>query len=305
MTAPLEDLKRISSAFGISLKVKRDDLYPFTGGGNKARKIKYILQDAEQQGANALVTAGAANSNHARVVAIAGARAGWPVHIIIHDKEDYSKGNLQLMKLAGAKLIFVEQSDVSKAMDTAMDELTKKGHTPYYIFGGGHTVHGMTAYYEAVKEFMSQSEGWVPDYVIHASGTGGTQAGLHVGFSEYFPKTEVLGISVARDKKRGREIVRESVSELCSYLDVPEINNKIFFFDNWTGGGYENVYPVLIDSIKKAAELDGLITDPTYTGKALTALFEMCKNGRIQKGSRVLFWHTGGTINLLKYNHLL
>lgn len=305
MRTPLEDYKRLSSALHIDLKVKRDDLYPFTGGGNKARKIDIILKDAKDKGADALVTAGAANSNHARVVAIAGAQTGWPVHIVIHDVEDYSNGNLQLMKLAGASFSFVEKNEVSNAMDKAMDDFKKNGYKPYYIMGGGHTLQGMLAYYEAVNEFMTQSDGWLPDYVILASGMGGTQAGLHVGFAKHSPKTNVLGISVARNKKRGQEIMMESVSELSNYLEISEVKNEICFMDNWTGGGYEEVFPKLIKSIEKAAKLEGLMTDPTYTGKALTALFDMCEKGDIEKGSRVLFWHTGGIINLFKYNHLL
>ena len=274
----------------------------WAGGGNKARKMKSVLYDAKEKGADALVSAGAPNSNHARVVAIAGAEVGWPVHLIIHGTEDYSNGNLKLMRLAGARLSFVEKHDVSEAMDNAMNNLTKEGHTPYYIMGGGHTIHGMLAYYEAVNEFLNQSAGWVPDYVIHASGTGGTQAGLHVGFAVHFPKTQVIGISVARDKARGKKIIEESVLELCNHLDISnrDSSKKINFFDNWTGGGYEKIFPRLTDSIKKAARLGGLITDPTYTGKAITAFFDMCENGKINKESRVLFWHTGGMINLLK-----
>lgn len=299
MITPLEHFKKISEAYNVSFKVKRDDLYPFTGGGNKGRKIRFILKDAKQNGANALVSAGAANSNHARVVALAGAQMGWPVRLIIHDREDYSNGNLQLMKLTGAKLEFVEMQQVSEAMDQAMEDLTEEGYQPYYIRGGGHSVHGMLAYYEAVDEFRKQSKSWYPDYVILASGTGGTQTGLHVGFSTLLPETKVIGISVARGEKRGKKIIKQSISELCRHLKISQVPNEVIFHDNWTGGGYEETYPDLTDSIKKAAKMDGLITDPTYTGKAITAFFRMCESGTIEKGARVLFWHTGGLINLI------
>ena len=305
MVTPLEDLKFLSTEYEIDLKVKRDDLYAFTGGGNKARKMKFILNDAEKKEADAFVTAGAINSNHARVVAITGAQKKWPVHIIIHDKQNAVSGNLQLMKLTGARITFVEKHEVADAMDAAMDELKDEGYHPYYIMGGGHSVEGMRAYYEAVKEFFHQANGWKPDYVIHASGTGGTQAGLHVGFKEYFPETKVFGISVAREKERGHRKIKEGISKLCSYLEKEDRPGEIYFFDDWIGDGYESIYPALEHSIGKAARKDGLITDPTYSGKAMTALFEMFESGSIIKGSRVLFWHTGGLINLFQYSEIV
>lgn len=298
MITPVEDYKKLSEEYQISLKVKRDDMYLFAGGGNKARKIKPILDDAENKNANALVTAGSAGSNHARVTAIAGAGKGWPVRLIIHDTEDESNSNLMLMTLTGAELIFVEKKDVANSMHQSMEELARNGYHPYAIRGGGHTIAGMMSYYEAAKEFSEQSNGWQPEYVILASGTGGTQAGLHTGFAEHMPATRVIGISVAREKARGKKMVQESVAKLQQHLNV-QITNEVCFFDNWTGGGYGMVYPDLQHTIKKAAAMEGLITDPVYTGKALTGLFDMCKNGFIKKGSRVLFWHTGGLINLL------
>ncbi|PKD44654.1 1-aminocyclopropane-1-carboxylate deaminase/D-cysteine desulfhydrase [Rhodohalobacter barkolensis] len=299
MKTILKKYNSVSDWLDVDLKVKHDDLYPFIGGGSKARKIQFILKDAENKGSNALVSAGAANSNHARVVALAGAQKGWPVKLIIHDSEDYSNGNLLLMKMAGADLNFVNHADVSDAMDEAMNDFKENGFLPYYIWGGGHNVYGMQAYYEAVLEVKKQLSYWVPDYVIHASGTGGTQSGLHVGFEECFPNTKVIGISVAREKGRGTKVVEEGVHDLRKLLGIESQKKDVIFLDNWIKDGYSSVYPKLVEVIKEAAKF-GFITDPVYTGKALLALYEMRNEEQIESGAKVLFWHTGGLINLLK-----
>lgn len=299
---PLKYYPRLSSELGINLSVKHDDYFPFTGGGNKARKIDYILKMASTRGTNALVTAGAANSNHARVVALAAAQLGWKCKLIIHDQEDYSNGNLLMMRLAGAELIFVEQINVASAMDEAMQSFTKAGLKPFYIFGGGHSVEGSLAYYDAFKEFVSQS-GVLPDYIVHASGTGTTQAGLHVGAElTKACKTKIIGISVARDKLRGAKIIKESADELHSFLfpHKPHKNlNEVSFYDDWNAGGYGHSNQHLIETIKWAARTEGLILDPVYTGKAFTGLIDLVSSNKIEKETNVVFWHTGGLINLM------
>lgn len=301
MSTPLINYPKISSHLGIDLRVKHDDLYPFTGGGSKARKIKSIFTDAMKMKANAVVTAGAANSNHARVTAVAAANIGWKCIVIVHDLEDYSKGNLLLMKLAGAELRFVTKPEVARAMDAAMEDLNKAGYNPYYIWGGGHSIHGMMAYRASVSEFIKQANGWKPDFVLHASGTGGTQAGLHFGFKEFFPSTQVIGISVARSKGRGEAAVKSAVNELCIHIknvDYSSVLDSVIFKDDWLCGGYGKVCDELMETIAFASRTEGLITDPTYTGKALMVLFDMRKRNKIKDGQKVLFWHTGGLINL-------
>jgi 1-aminocyclopropane-1-carboxylate deaminase/D-cysteine desulfhydrase-like pyridoxal-dependent ACC family enzyme len=201
------------------------------------------------------------------------------------------------MKMAGADLIFVDHADVSDAMDQAMEDLRNDGFEPYYIWGGGHNIHGMLAYYEAVKEVERQLKDWNPDYVIHASGTGGTQTGLHVGFEELYSETKVIGISVAREKGRGERIVEDGVKDLRKYLGLNNKRNEVIFLDDWTNDGYGSIYPDLVEGIKKASKY-GFITDPVYTGKALLALSEMCSEKTIEPNSKVLFWHTGGLANL-------
>jgi 1-aminocyclopropane-1-carboxylate deaminase/D-cysteine desulfhydrase-like pyridoxal-dependent ACC family enzyme len=299
----LSPIKKYNIFNSTDLFVKHDDYLEGTGSGNKVRKNRYIIADAIKQNCNAIVSAGAANSNHARVIAMMGAQLGWPVKLAIHDEEDYSNGNLLLMKLAGADLTFLKLSEVSEAMDVMMAEFIQDGRKPYYVWGGGHSVHGSHSYFEAVKELQTQLNSWVPDYIFVASGTGGTQAGIHVGCEYYFPETKVIGVSVARNKNRGQEIVEKSSAELRSFLKISAHNNPVIFKDEWTCGGYGSISQAQLNSINRAAKC-GLTTDPTYTGKALHGLISMVENGEIRQESNILFWHTGGLINLLNNYHL-
>lgn len=303
--SPVKKYPRLSAHLGVDLRVKHDDLFPFTGGGAKARKILPILSQAETEGANALVTVGAANSNHARVTAISAAEKGWKCIIVVQGLEDYSQGNLMLMRLAGAELRFVGNHEVAAAMDGAMHDLRGEGYRPYYIWGGGHGIQGMMAFNLAVDEFVEQAAGWQPDYVFHASGTGGTQAGLHVGFHRLLPEASVVGISVSRKRDRGKRVVEESVTELCRHIGIAEgsaIAKTVQFEDRWVGEGYAMASPELIDVIGLAARIEGLVTDPTYTGKAFKAIVDLRREGRIRAGQKVLFWHTGGLINLFSHH---
>jgi len=300
---PLIFYKRISKLMKIQLYVKRDDLYPLTGGGNKARKMQYIFNNARFKGSNAIVTAGGIQSNHVRVAALMAAANGWPSIMIIHaekPKQDTLRGNLKLTALTGAELRFVEMKDVAAAMDDAMDDLFQKGRTPFYIWGGGHCVEGSYAYYQAVKELKEQFGENKPDYILVASGTGTTQAGIEIGTRHFFPECQVIGVSIARKNERGGEVILTSMRELDDYLNNPvSLPDNIHFDDSYIGNGYETTYPELIETIRWAARTEGLILDPTYTGKAFHALRQYVQNGIIPQGAKVLFWHTGGLLNLM------
>lgn len=302
--SPLQKLPLIGQHLEIDLRVMRDDLFPMTGGGNKARKIIKILQSAESQDCNAIVTTGGIQSNHARVTALAAAQRNWRCKLILHgDRQevDNPKGNLLLMLLAGAEIEIVQPTDIAPAMQSAMDAFQTEGLTPYEIPGGGHSVSGSMAFVEAAEEVKQQcqADGWQADWVILASGTGTTQAGLIVGFEQLGWRTKVIGISVARRNPRGRDVVEQSCRELRSHLGLPDLTKQIDFRDDWVGEGYEKAGNTVISSIYKASEMEGLILDPTYTGKAFTALLDMIHKGEIQKKSKVLFWHTGGLMNLM------
>jgi 1-aminocyclopropane-1-carboxylate deaminase/D-cysteine desulfhydrase-like pyridoxal-dependent ACC family enzyme len=295
---------RLGQMLGIDLYVKRDDLFPTPGGGNKGRKIGYIAEHARSSGADALVTTGGAQSNHAREVALAAAARGWRCRLILHgDPADLQRpqGNLMLMLLAGAEVEIVSPEQISGRMAVAMARFAEEGHSPYEIPGGGHTIEGAQAYVDACAEVVAQCEAqsWLPDVVIHASGTGTTQAGLVVGFRSLGLTTQVIGVSVARRNPRGATIVRNMVEALAHHGRLSCSTELVEFRHDWVGAGYGQADSRVLSAIGFAAETEGLILDPTYTGKAFLALMDLVRLGEIAKGTRVLFWHTGGLLNLM------
>jgi 1-aminocyclopropane-1-carboxylate deaminase/D-cysteine desulfhydrase-like pyridoxal-dependent ACC family enzyme len=304
---PLEELKRTSKELNAEIWVKRDDLFPLFYGGNKARKILYILSDADKDGYNAIVTAGSPSSNHARVCALAAAKKGWRCSIIVHPEDPSTplqmEGNLMLVKLAGADVKIFKLSDVGKAMDAEMERLRSDGYKPLYIWGGGHCVEGTFAYYEAVEELKKQMEDMrlhEPDFIVVPSGTGSTHAGIHLGADYFLHNCKVIGVSVARKRERGQEIVENSITELISHHNLANVKkNEVVFKDNFIGSGYGETLPEVKPVIKRMIKSEALVLDPIYSAKAFYGLISMIEKGEIPKSSRIIFWHTGGIINLL------
>jgi D-cysteine desulfhydrase len=186
---PLQRLPRLSDRFGVDLYVKRDDLFPFVGSGNKARKIIGFVKQADAAGCDALVTTGGVQSNHARVTALHAAARGWRCRLVLHGEPGVlqnPRGNLLLMLLAGADVTVVSPKGVPQALETVQQELVAGGHRPLVIPGGGHSLTGALAYVEAASELREQCDEleWHPDWMILPSGTGTTQAGLVVGFEQ-------------------------------------------------------------------------------------------------------------------------
>lgn len=286
----------------VELKCFRDDYFPMVGGGNKARKFDYIVKYAVENGYNCLVTNGGMQSNHARAAALLSARVGIHCSLVLHTDDPKSlhsvKGNLMMMMMGGAEVRFCHLSELASTMDDEMQRMKDLGYKPLYVWGGGHCVQGSLAYYDAALEAQEQCGEWIPDYIVHASGTGTTQAGLVAGYANL--PTKVVGVSVAREKKRGGQVVKDSLNELGNFLNKDFSKEEVLFRDDWTFGGYEEYSQPLLDVIDETAK-KGLILDPTYTGKAWYGLLEMIKSGEIPKGSKVLFWHTGGLLNLLSH----
>ncbi|MCG6223063.1 1-aminocyclopropane-1-carboxylate deaminase/D-cysteine desulfhydrase [Vibrio diabolicus] len=286
--------------YGMDIYIKRDDLYPISGGGNKGRKVEYILSKCINDGCNAVVTCGGIQSNHVRATAIRCKELGIACTIVIHaPKTNNIQGNLKLLYMLGVKVVYCDMDEVAKVMDDEMAEHNKQGLKPFYIWGGGHCLEGTKAFYDAAFEVNKQSNVHF-DYVFHASGTGATQAGLHLGFKIIDSTTQVVGVSIAREKSRGLEAIKHSV------LDFVEINgldsqllDGIIFDDDFTAGGYEQTNVQQLNVIKKVASKTGIILDPTYSGKAWFGMSEYIKSGKVKPGSNVLFWHTGGLLNLM------
>ncbi|MGF1853515.1 pyridoxal-phosphate dependent enzyme [Vibrio satsumensis] len=297
---PIECNLNFYKNLGVDLYIKRDDLYPISGGGNKGRKAKYILDKCILDGCNAVVTCGGIQSNHTRATAIRCKELGLECTIIIHAKpKEKSSGNLKLLELLGVRIVYCDIGDVSTVMDAEMLRWSSLGYSPFYIWGGGHCNEGTLAYFDAVKELKEQTD-ITFDAVFVASGTGATQAGLHCGFRRYFPDCQVYGISVARDQQRGYDAVEKSVAEFIEYKGLNNnYLNEIKFDDSFVCGGYEKTTSELTDLIKSVAEATGIILDPTYTGKAWLGMEDHVKHKGLGPSKTVLFWHTGGLLNLM------
>lgn len=304
ITTAIESLPYLSASLGIEVLVKRDDLFGDSGGGNKARKMRYIVHAARRAGASTLVTTGGLQSNHARATALAAAREGWRCHLVLHGDpatNEVAAGNYLLTSLLGARIDIVPSSEIAAVMADSIRQLKSNGEVPYEIQGGGHCTEGAMAYVDAVNELKQQAEAldWHPDVVVCASGTGTTQAGILAGFESSAAPPRVIGVSVARTSPRGTAVVTAAYRDIRRALGYTANELPVEFRDDWIDGGYEVASDRVLAAIRLAARCDGLLLDPTYTGKAFCGLVDMVNRGEIPQGSRVLFWHTGGLVNLL------
>lgn len=288
------------------LKVVRDDLYPGVGGGNKSRKAIEYEKEVLRVGANALVTTGGIQSNHCRAIALLAARRGWRCHIVYHgtrERYEREKGNALLVQMTGATVEFVETDRIGEAMDAAMERFRENGFVPYYVTGGGHDLPGGIAYVKAMQELKEACEGknWIPEYIFLASGTGSTQSGILVGCElNGWKDTRVIGISVARKAERGREIIKEFTGKLSRYYNIfKDYTDSIFFDDSYLYGGYECFTPEMKRILDSSASQVGLILDTTYSGKAYSGMLDIIRKHGLEK-SKLLFWHTGGLMNIQK-----
>lgn len=295
LPSPLHRLNILSNHWNLDLWAKRDDLIPEFLGGNKVRKVCHILSTiiAKDRVPDLIITNGGAASNHARVVALAGARLGCQVHLVLHGSPvlgNTTSGNAYFFLASGAEVTYVSPEAISATINLIASDARTRGKHVLIIPGGGHSPEAVEAYADAVTELP-----FVPDIVLHASGTGGTQAGLVTGFARENASTRVLGISVARSARRGIEEI--------SRLLPPDVSQEaILFDDRFRFGGYEQFAPELFDFMREVVRLEGLPLDPTYTGKALFGLERLVKEGDIPRGARVIFWHTGGLLNLQTYH---
>ncbi|WP_430813440.1 1-aminocyclopropane-1-carboxylate deaminase/D-cysteine desulfhydrase [Carboxylicivirga sp. RSCT41] len=285
-----------------SIRVFRDDIFPFLGGGNKGRKILSIGSDVKDKGCNAIVTTGGIQSNHCRAAAILAAQNKWKCTLVLHGSRDrfYNEGgNALLMRSAGVETKFVEPAEISDAMDAAMNRYTLQGHKPYYIWGGGHTPEGGLAYIEAAKELKlyCDSHNWYPDHIFLASGTGSTQSGLMAGLSLVGLKSNVIGISVARKSDAATKIVYDFYKELCARYNIKDNVERAFVSDDYLCGGYEKYGSEIKELCSNSIKDYGFALDSTYSGKAFWGMKDIIQKEKLT--GNILFWHTGGFLNYL------
>ncbi|WP_164219903.1 pyridoxal-phosphate dependent enzyme [Virgibacillus sp. YIM 98842] len=281
-----------------NIYIKRDDLTDFSLGGNKARKLEYFMADALNNNHDCIVTYGGHQSNHNRITAAAASKYRLKIVLILSKAEDINKnGNYFLYSLYDAEIVWTDIDKVPHTIDSTLSDLEQRGYNPYFIQGGGHGNLGTHAYRVAYEEIIKQeiNKNIKYDYIFLASGTGTTQAGLEVGVMENSSHTNIMGISVARNKIRGTDVIYESLKEYCEFQNIEmKISKKdIWFDDSYVGQGYADIYSEITDTIKYVAKKSAIILDPVYTGKAFHGMLTTINKENI-RNKNILFIHTGG-----------
>ncbi|MFH1289009.1 MAG: D-cysteine desulfhydrase family protein, partial [bacterium] len=300
LPTPLERLDNLNKEFKETvLFMKRDDLTGHCFGGNKERKLEFIMADAKKKKASVIVTVGAFQSNHCRMTAVCAARLGMKTELIlIKTSRDMpeKEGNYFLYELMNAKIHIVDINRVGEKIDEVMERLRNAGENPYFIEGGGHNVLGMLGYVFAMEEIKKQSEkiGIRPDYLIMPVGTGTTQAGMVLGSRIFDYNVKIIGISISRDKERCVKEIAEIIEKTIEYLGLSQKNGveAIEVIEDYIGEGYGAFTMTGKNTLRLLAEKEGIVVDPVYNAKALSGVFDLITKGRIN--GNIFYINTGG-----------
>lgn len=309
LPTPLHPLPRLTATLGgPEIWVKRDDQTGLATGGNKARKLEFVVADALASGADTLITAAAVQSNHCRQTAAAAAKAGLHCILMLAGSPPVGapQGNLLLDQLLGAQVIFVDPASFAGSlalqMESIADRIRQSGGKPYVVAVGASTPLGCLGYVNAAHELQAQIEQLnLPpfDRIVVATGSTGTQAGLLVGMKAMGIKTRVEGIAVVPKERcapRLKALVLELVDFLGLSVDIPD--DDIVLHGEYGDPGYAVITPLEREAIRIAARSEGLLLDPVYTGRALGGLIRGIRSGMYAANERILFWHTGGIAGL-------
>lgn len=280
-------------------------------GGNKARKLEFLMGEALAKGVDVVLTTGAVQSNHARMTVAAANKLGIKTILVLRGDEPAEKeGNLLLDRIFGAEVRVVkgDYDRTQQEMESLAAELRRKGHNPLVIPVGGATGVGSIGYANMMLELVTQlnAMGLKANHLIHASGSGGTQAGLVLGTKALNTGIRILGISVSRkrDPLKGRVAGIANEASRLVHADCKIAANDVEVYDEYIGEGYGIPTKECVDAIKLLAETEGILLDPVYTGKAMAGLIDLVKRGEITKKDTVIFLHTGGTPALFAYKYL-
>jgi len=297
LPTPIETLPRLSAVLqGPQLLVKRDDQTGLAFGGNKTRKLEYLLAEARESGAQTLITAGAVQSNHCRQTVAAANRFGFACILVLKgDRPANLSGNVWLDHFLGAKIIWSGSSDRDRILEQTFDFAHDDGKKPYLIPYGGSNVIGAAAYAFAMEEMLAQ--GVDADWIVFASSSGGTQAGLVVGARKFGYRGQVLGISIDNKALDLQERVAMLAGETARALDVGASfsADDILVNDSYLGGGYGVMGQPEAEALKLFAQYEGLLLDPVYTGRSAAGMIDLIRSGFFSADQKILFWHTGGT----------
>ncbi len=313
LPTPLEHLPRLTAALGgPDIWLKRDDCTGLSTGGNKTRKLEYLMAEALAEGADVVLTQGATQSNHARQTAAAAARLGLACHLLLEDRTGSKdanyrhNGNVFLDHLHGAT---TEERpgglDMNAELLAAAERMRAEGRKPYAIPGGGSNPTGALGYVNAAIELVTQANdlGLDVDHLIHATGSAGTQAGLVVGLKGIHASMKLLGFGVRAPKAKQEENVFKLAVATADKLGLSGLVEPadVVADTDYVGEGYGIPRPDTIAAIELFARTEGILLDPVYSGKAAAGLIAYCRQGRLKKGETVVFLHTGGGVALFGY----
>ena len=313
LPTPLEPMDRLSEILGgPRLWVKRDDCTGLSSGGNKTRKLEFLMADAQSKGADTIITQGATQSNHARQTTAAAAKLGMECHILLEDRTGSNdnnyilNGNVLLDRLHGASVSKRSGgTDMNLEMQDFADTLTEKGKKPYIIPGGGSNPIGALGYVNCARELTEQASeiGLKIDALVHATGSAGTQAGLVAGLAAIQSDIHLLGIGVRAPKDKQEQMVFDLAQKTADYLDtgIKIERDKVRAICDYVGAGYGLPTDGMIKAVKLLAQSEGLLFDPVYSGKGLDGLIDQIKKGYFAGMDNVVFLHTGGSAALFGY----
>lgn len=307
---PLHKLQNLSRKFpDYEIFIKRDDQTGLASGGNKTRKLEYLLWEALQGGCDTILTSGAQQSNHCRQTAAACAMYDMECHLLLGGFEpDRFNGNLLLSELCGANIHFTKEERKGESLGKLDKKLTAAGKKCFVVPYGGSNITGVLGFVNAMKELKNQliTSGDKFDYIFFASSSGGTQAGLHLGKELFDIESKLMPINIDKDDG-GVEGLRDKVFNLLQMgKTLFELDKEFELDDINVVGGYDNAgYGTLTDAeksaIQKLAALEGILVDPVYTGRAFYGMLDILYQKTIPKGAKILFWHTGGFPAVFKY----
>ena len=313
LPTPLEPMDRLSEILGgPRLWVKRDDCTGLSSGGNKTRKLEFLMADAQSKGADTIITQGATQSNHARQTTAAAAKLGMECHILLEDRTGSNdnnyilNGNVLLDRLHGASVSKRSGgTDMNLEMQDFADALIEKGKKPYIIPGGGSNPIGALGYVNCARELTEQASeiGLKIDALVHATGSAGTQAGLVTGLAAIQSSIHLLGIGVRAPKDKQEQMVFDLAQKTADYLDkgIEIERDKVRAICDYVGAGYGLPTDGMIKAVKLLAQSEGLLFDPVYSGKGLDGLIDQIKKGYFAGMDNVVFLHTGGSAALFGY----
>ena len=311
---PIEPMVRLSEHLGgPSLYIKRDDCTGLAGGGNKTRKLEFLVGEAVKANADMLVTQGAVQSNHVRQTAAAACRMGLKCHVVLERRvpdraESYEKtGNVLLDALFGATSEFRPAGlDMNAEAEAVTAALRAEGHNPYFIPGGGSNTVGALGYAACAQEIARQSqESGLPfQWIVMGTGSTGTQAGLVAGLHALDVDLPVMGVSVRQPRERQIAAVHKLAAASAESLNAPTLPvSKILVDDGYVGEGYGIPADSTLEAIRLTARQEGVLLDPVYSGKGMAGLIGMARAGFFKPTDNVLFLHTGGSQALFAYEN--